>query len=131
MPAVADTRLLLELEFPADEGSRDRVRALFRNELASRLITPSVVLSESMKVAGGRMRGSAARARINQFKGRGMRVVPIDEGDAVEAGRLMLSSRGAPVADALIASFVVAGEAEYVITDDPHFREPGAKSKWF
>ena len=131
MPAVADTRLLLELEFPADEESRDRVRALFRNELASRLIAPSVVLSEFMKVAGGRMGESAARARIGQFKERGMRVVPIDEGHALEAGRLMLSSRGSPVADALIASFVVAGEAEYVVTDDPHFRELGARSKWF
>ncbi|MDG6898798.1 MAG: PIN domain-containing protein [Nitrososphaerota archaeon] len=131
MTAVADTRLLLELEFPADEESRDRVRSLFRNELASRLMAPSIVLSEFMKVAGGRMGLPAARVRINQFKERGMKVVPIDEAHAVEAGRLMLSSRGAPVADALIASFVVSGEAEYVVTDDQHYRELGAKSKWF
>jgi bifunctional DNA-binding transcriptional regulator/antitoxin component of YhaV-PrlF toxin-antitoxin module len=36
----------------------------------------------------------------------------------------------AAIADTLIASFVKMGLAEYVVTDDRHFKSLGIKTKW-
>jgi hypothetical protein len=60
-----------------------------------------------------------------------MRVKPIDEDLALEAGMLLVKSRNVPFADALIAAFVSNGIAEYVLTDDPHFIILGRKTKWY
>jgi hypothetical protein len=46
------------------------------------------------------------------------------------AGSLLLANRNVPIADALIASFVKNGTAEYVVTDDLHFKALGVKTKW-
>jgi hypothetical protein len=35
-----------------------------------------------------------------------------------------------PLADAIIASYVKTGEADYVVTDDPHFKALNVKTKW-
>jgi hypothetical protein len=59
-----------------------------------------------------------------------MRVVPIEETEAMSAGDLSLSHQDVPTADALIGSLVKTGAAEYV-TDDPHFKALGMKTRWF
>ncbi|MDE1858772.1 MAG: PIN domain-containing protein [Thaumarchaeota archaeon] len=121
----------MALEFPPDEDSRDRVRALLRRELASRLLAPSVVLAEFIKHAGPRIGRDSALTRIALLKEEGMRIVPLGEREAVAAGDLLLAKQEAPMADALVASLVTSGRGQYVVSDDPHFRAMGIKSKWF
>ena len=55
---------------------------------------------------------------------------PLTEKDALTAGNLLLANATVPIADALIAFFVKTGSAEYVVTDDPHFKTLGVKTKW-
>jgi hypothetical protein len=59
-----------------------------------------------------------------------MRIASLDEEVAMVAGSLLLSHREVPIADSLIASFVKTGVAEYVVSDDPHFRTLGIRTKW-
>lgn len=131
MSGVADTRLLLALEFPPDEGARERVKALLQRELANRLLAPSIVLAEFIKHAGPKMGKDSAEARLARLKEEGMRVVPIGEREAIVAGGLLLAHHDAPTADALIASLVRSGRGQYVLSDDPHFRAMGIKTRWF
>ncbi|MDG6904137.1 MAG: PIN domain-containing protein [Nitrososphaerota archaeon] len=127
---IADTRLLLTLEFPPDEETRDAIQGLVQRELGSKLLAPAVVLTEFVKFAGARIGKDAARTRLSLLKDRGMRPAPIGEREALAAGDLLLAHRDAPTADALIASFVVSREGDYVLSDDPHYRELGVKTKW-
>jgi hypothetical protein len=55
----------------------------------------------------------------------------LEEEEVVVAGGLLLSHKNTPRADALIASFVKTGVADYVATDDPHYKTPDVKTKWF
>ena len=65
------------------------------------------------------------------LKDMGMRTMALDEEEALVAGSMLLSHQNVPIADALIASFVKLGAAEYVVTDDPHFKTLGIRTKWF
>ena len=56
--------------------------------------------------------------------------IPLGEELALAAGRLLLSHPDVPIADALIASLVKIEEAEYVITDDPHYQDMKVRTKW-
>jgi predicted nucleic acid-binding protein len=60
-----------------------------------------------------------------------MRIIALDEQEAMVAGNLLLAHRNVPIADALIASFVRTGAADYVVTYDPHYKTLGVKTKWF
>lgn len=131
MTGVADTRLLLTLEFPPSEEIKKKIEELMRREIARRLLAPSIILSEFLKIAGPRMGEDAARVRLRLLKDRGMRTIPLDEEEALVAGSLLLSHQNVPIADALIASFVKLGTAEYVVTDDPHYKTLGIRTKWF
>jgi predicted nucleic acid-binding protein len=131
LTGVADTRLLLTLEFPPSEEIKKKIEELMRREIARRLLAPSIILSEFLKIAGPRMGEDAARVRLRLLKDRGMRTIPLDEEEALVAGSLLLSHQNVPIADALIASFVKLGTAEYVVTDDPHYKTLGIRTKWF
>jgi predicted nucleic acid-binding protein len=131
MTAVADTRLLLTMQFPPDEMTNHKIRAFVQKELGRGIILPSISLTEFLKVAGAKIGVQSAIRTINILKERGMRVKPIDEDLALEAGKLLVKSRNVPFADALIAAFVSNGIAEYVLTDDPHFIILGSKTKWY
>jgi predicted nucleic acid-binding protein len=122
---------LLALEFPPRQEVRPKIRDFFEKEIGRRLIAPSIVLTEFIEIAGTRMGEDAAKTRIRLLKERGMRVAALDEETALVAGCLLLAHRDVPIADALIASFVKTGVAEYVATDDPHFKTLGVKTKWF
>ena len=129
MTSVADTRLLLTLEFPPNEDLAAKAEDFVEKE-TSRLLAPSIVITEFIKYAGARIGEDAAKTRIRLLKEKGLKIVPIDEKDALTAGSLLLAHRNVPTADALIASFVKNGAAECVITDDLHFKTLGVKTKW-
>jgi len=130
LTAVADTRLLLTLQFPSSREIGKRVEEAISRELAGRLLAPSIVLTEFVQIAGARIGESPALLRLNLLKERGMRVIPLGEELALAAVRLLLSHPDVPIADALIASLVKIGEAEYVITDDPHYQDMKVRTKW-
>ena len=79
MTAVADTRLLLTLQFPPTKELKARIEETITRELAGRLVAPSVVSTEFLKIAGARIGESAAELRLNLLKERGMKVIPITE----------------------------------------------------
>ncbi len=72
----------------------------------------------------------AALNRIEALKSRGAKIIPIDEQLSIVAGELLLGHPSLPIADALIASFVSTKRAEYVVTNDPHFKNIGIGIKW-
>ena len=131
LTSVADTRLLLALEFPISQEIRPKIRDFFEKEIGRHLLAPSIILTEFVEIAGARIGEDAARTRIRLLRERGMRTVALDEEEALVAGSLLLSYRNVPIADAFIASFVKTGVAEYVVTDDPHFKALGVRTKWF
>jgi len=131
MTSVADTRLLLTLQFPPDEKVSDRIQAFIQNEIIHGIILPSIVLSEFIKIAGSRIGIHAASRTINIMKERGAKVKAIDEELALEAGRLLLKHRNVPLADSLVAAFFSSKLAEYILSDDPHFKVLGCKTRWF
>lgn len=131
MMSVADTRLLLTLQFSPDESTGEKVRRFVQKELGRGVILPSIVLSEFVKIAGSKIGIQAAARTLDLLKERGMKVRPIDEQVAMEAGKLLLKHRNVPFADALVAAFVSLKIAEYVLSDDPHFQTLGSKTRWF
>ena len=83
-----------------------------------------------MKIAGVRIGADPARLKLNLLKDRSMRVLPLGEEMALAAGHLLLKHQDVPIADALIASPVQTGEAGHVVTDDPHYKILGIRTKW-
>jgi len=131
MTSVADTRLLLTLQFPPDAMVKDNIQTFVQKEISYGIILPSIVLSEFLKIAGSRIGIQAATRTINILKQRGMKIRSIDEKLAVEAGKLLIKHTNVPFADSLIAAFVSSRIAEYVLSDDPHFKILGTKTRWF
>lgn len=130
MTSIADTRFLFTLEFPSNPEIKQKTRILLEKELKTRLLAPTIVLAEFIEIAGARIGEEAAKNRLRLLKNRGMQIVPLDEEYALVAGSLLLSHRNVSTADAIIASYVKTGVAEYVVTDDPHFKALGVKTKW-
>lgn len=131
MTAVADTRLLLTFQFPPDEATREKVRRLLQKEFADGIVLPTIVLSEFVKIAGAKTGFSEAVRIVHLLKDRGMKIKPIDEDVALEAGKMLLKNRNVPFADALIAAFTFCDIAQYVLSDDPHFKLLGCRTRWF
>ncbi len=131
MTSVADTRLLLTLQFPPDDIVKDNIQTFVQKEISNGIILPSIVLSEFLKIAGSRIGVQATIRTISIIKERGMKVRAIDEELAVEAGKLLIKHMNVPFADSLIAAFVSSKIAEYVLSDDPHFKILGTKIRWF
>ena len=130
MTGVADTRLLFFMEIPATLEMGRNARDFFKKELRENLLVPSVVLTEFIEIAGSRIGEEAAKTRIRLLKERGLQVLQFDELHAFTTGSLLLSNRNVPLADAIIASYVKTETAEYVLTDDPHFKALGVKTRW-
>jgi hypothetical protein len=68
---IADTRLLLTLEFPPSSEAKGKIGIFFEKELRGRLSAPSIVLAEFIEYAGARIGEEAARNRLRQLKDRG------------------------------------------------------------
>ena len=107
-----------------------KARDFFEKELRENLLVPTVVLTEFIKIAGSRIGEEAAKTRIRELEERGMQILLLDELHALKTGSLLLSYRNVPLADAIIASYVKTGAADYVLTDDPHFKTLGVKTRW-
>jgi hypothetical protein len=131
LTGVADTRLLLTLEFPPTTEAKKKVEELTREEIMKRLLAPSIILTEFIKIAGPRMGKESAKTRLRLLRERGMRTAALGEDEALVAGDLLLSHQDVPTADALIASFVRMGAADYVVTDDKHYKVLGVRTRWF
>ncbi len=131
MTSVVDTRLLVFLEFPPNQEVRMQTRDFFEKELRGRLLAPTIVLTEFIKLAGAKMGEDAAKIKIRLLKDQGMQTIALNEEQALAAGSLLLSHQNVPITDAIIASLVKTRVADYVLTDDPHFRTLGVKTKWF
>jgi predicted nucleic acid-binding protein len=130
MTSVADTRLLLTMQFPPDNTVKDSIQTFVQKEISHGIILPSIVLSEFLKIAGSRIGIRGATRTISILKERGMKVRSIDEELALQAGKLLIKHTNVPFADSLIAAFVSTKIAEYVLSDDPHFRILGTKTRW-
>jgi len=130
LTGIVDTRLLFFMEVPATPEMGRKARDFYQKQLRENLLLPTVVLSEFIEIAGARIGEEAAKTRIRLLKERGLEVLEIDELHALKTGNLLLSNRNIPLADAIIASYVKTGTAEYVLTDDPHFKSLGVKTRW-
>jgi predicted nucleic acid-binding protein len=130
LTSIADTRLLFTLEFPLSPEIKQKTRVFFDKELKMRLVAPTIVLAEFVEIAGSRIGEEAAKNRLRLLKERGMQIIPLDEEHALVAGSLLLAHRNVSTADAIIASYVKTGVADCVLTDDPHFKALGVKTKW-
>jgi predicted nucleic acid-binding protein len=130
LTSIADTRLLFTLEFPPSPEIKQKTRVFLEKELKTRLLAPTIVLTEFVEIAGARIGEEAAKNRLRLLKERGMQIVPLDEEHALVAGSLLLTHRNVSTADAIITSYVKTGVGEYVVTDDPHFKALGIKTKW-
>lgn len=107
-----------------------KTRDFFVNELKQQVIVPTIVLTEFIKIAGIKIGQEAAKNRIRQLKERGLQIVSLDENHSLTAGSLLLLNGNIPIADAIIASYVINGDADYVLTDDPHYKTLNIKTKW-
>jgi predicted nucleic acid-binding protein len=121
LTGVADTRLLFYLEVPLNPEKGRSARDVFEKELRDTFLVPTVVLTEFIEIVGARIGEEAAKTRICILKECGTRIVGLDEQHALKTGRLLLSNRNVPLADAIIASYVKTGQADYVLTDDPQY----------
>jgi predicted nucleic acid-binding protein len=107
-----------------------KTRDFLTKELNQQLIAPTIVLTEFIKLAGAVIGQEAAKNKLRQLEERGLQFVPLDEQHALVAGGILLSHGNIPIADAIIASYAKTGVAEYVLTDDPHFKMLGVKTRW-
>ena len=130
MTSIADTRLLFTLEFPPDKEMKQKAKTFVERELKCGILTSTIVIAEFVEIAGARIGEEAAKTRLRLLKERGLRIIPLDEEQALVAGSLLLSHRNVSTADAIIASYVKTGIAAYVVTDDPHFKQLGIKTRW-
>jgi predicted nucleic acid-binding protein len=118
------------MELPPTPEVGRKTKNFFEKELRETILVPTVVLAEFIEIAGARIGVEAAKTRIAVLKERGLQIVPFDEPHALKTGSLLLSNRKVPLADAIIASYVKTGEADCVLTDDPHFKTLNVKIKW-
>lgn len=94
------------------------------------MIIPVIVIAEYIKVAGGRVGSQSAIAHISEFEARGASVVPVSREVAVLAGNLLLAHPMVPMADAVIGAQAKVVKAEHILSDDPHFKILGIKTRW-
>ncbi len=130
MTSLADTRLLITLKFPPTEETAQRVRKLVSQEIRKTLLIPSIVVTEYLRIAGGRIGFDAALTHINEMEDRGATIVELDRRMAVEAGKILLKNQNMPMADGLIAATSLTHRVEYILTNDNHFRESGFRTRW-
>jgi len=130
MTDVADTRFLLVHTFPADEVERERIRDLMHRSLRGHLVIPAVVVTEYYRTAGRKLGKDGASTQINVLKENGAEISELDENMAVLAGELSLENEKTSIGDTLIAATALDIQASHIITDDPHFREFGLRTKW-
>ena len=98
--------------------------------MGRRLLIPSIVLAEYVKIAGKKVGFDAAITHLAELESRGAVVTDINRKIALEAGKLLVKHPGSPIADALLAASMNFHSAECILTNDEHFEELGCKTRW-
>ncbi|RSN68610.1 type II toxin-antitoxin system VapC family toxin [Candidatus Korarchaeum cryptofilum] len=130
MALILDTRFLIAHTFPpSDEGRRSIANFLSRIS-KEKLIIPSIVITEFMRVAGTRLGAEQARIKLKLWTARGAGVLSVDEETAFPAGELALRHKDIPIADVIIGAVAKQHKAA-IITDDPHFKILNLKTVWY
>ena len=131
MALVLDTRFLIAHTFPPSKEDRERIARFAARVLREeRVVIPSVVAVEYVRVAGRRMGRAAAVTRLNVWLNSGAEFAPLSREAAVRAGELLLRRPDVPIADAMIAAVALSMRAR-VVSDDPHYDELGVKRVWY
>jgi len=130
MTSICDTILLITFRFPPSDEVKQKITKLIQFELVRRLLVPSIILTEYVKVASKKVGIEAAMTHIHELESRGIIVTDINRQVAIEAGRLLAKHPNVPIADALLAASTKTYSADYIVTNDPHFKELGVKTQW-
>ena len=117
MEVVLDTRLLIAYTFSPTRLDRDRVAKFVSRLFEGRVLIPSIVVAEYIKVAGRRIGRVAAENMLRGFMNYGAEGVPVTPQDGYLAGRILLENPDTPLADALIAALARRRGAA-IATDD-------------
>lgn len=130
MTVIADTRFLIVFTFPSTEQEKGNIRELMHRALRERLIIPTVVIAEYIRTTGRKIGKESATTRIADLKESGAEIASLDEEIALRAGELLLRHGDKPMGDAIIAATALIKGASHVVSDDPHFKELGLKTRW-
>ncbi len=126
---VLDTRFLFAL--PYLEGEARRKGIAFHESIRSgktTAIVPTIVLTELFELNSREFGKETAHIR-SRSAALTYQLHELDADTAVEAG-MILSRHKVPIADSIISATYKVMEAEYVMTDDPHFNSIGVRTRW-
>jgi predicted nucleic acid-binding protein len=127
---ILDTRFLIAHTFPPSDEERRSIAILLSRISKEKLIIPSIVIVEFIKVAGARLGVEQAGVKLKLWIARGVGVFSIDEETAFLAGELAFRHREIPIADVIIGAVAKQHKAA-IITDDPHFKMLNLKTFWY
>lgn len=131
MALVLDTRFLIAHTFPPSQEDRERIVRFAAKVLdRERVVIPSVVAVEYIRVAGRRVGKAAAVTRLNMWLNSGVEFTPLSREVAVAAGELSLRHPSVPMADAVIAAMALSMHAR-VVSDDTHYDKLGVRRLWY
>lgn len=131
MALVIDTIFLLTHTFPPSIDDREKIVHFIAKVIeVEKVIIPSVVVAEYIKVAGRRIGKAAAIAKLNTWLGSGAIFIPLTKEIAMKAGELLLRYPNVPIADAIIAAIAISLHAR-IVSKDPHFKILGVKNIWY
>ncbi len=121
MKEVLDSRFLIEHFYSDDPETRKRTSRKL-TELISRKegILPTIVISETIRIACERVGKQEAKTSYLSLTGSGLQIQPLDEETAEQAGLLKCQYRGLPMGDCIIAATATISKAR-IVSDDTHF----------
>jgi len=111
-------KILVAHTFPPSDEERRSIAIFLSRISKERLIIPSIVITEFMRVAGTRLGAEQARIKLKLWTAG---VLSVDEEIAFLAGELALRHKDIPIADVIIGAVAKQHKAA-IITDDPHFK---------
>jgi len=130
MALILDTRFLITHSFPPSEEERRNI-AIFLSKISKeKLMIPSIVITEFMRVAGTKLGAEQAEMKLKLWTARGAGVLPFDEETAFLTGELALKYKDIPIADLIIGAAAKRHKAA-IITDDHHFKVLNIKTVWY
>ena len=118
---VVDSRFLVEHFYSAKAETRHKTYEKLR-ELIQRKegLLPTVVISETLHVVCEKVGKGEAEACYLSLIRSGLRIEPLDQNVARQAGLLKCRYRNVPMGDCIIAVTAMINRAE-ILSDDPHF----------
>jgi predicted nucleic acid-binding protein len=125
MKAVLDTRFFTYSLLSVDEAIKKKARTTLQ-ELQrgkNRGIVPSIVLHELYKFDLQTLGKDVAETTVNSILRSDLQVVDLNPPIAIEAAKLRCKYAELPTADAIIAATAIEKSADYVVTDDNHFKQ--------